>query len=97
MIGESLNWVKKGVWFIRVKYFIAIHHGNQVLSVRKVDDVMRVAWEHVNHLNLFATHLKLDYIISTQFAFLNQTMTGYYNEELPLGIMPVLSLCDAWL
>ena len=48
-------------------------------------------------LDIVTTHLKFNDFICTQFTFLNQAMTGYYNEQLPLGVLSVLSFGDARL
>ncbi len=58
---------------------------------------MRIAWEHVDALDVVTIYFKLNHLITTQLALLNQSMTSHYNEELPLGVMPVLSLCNSWL
>ena len=79
---------------IWIKHLICPHHGNEVLRLRQIDDIVRVSRQHMNCLDLISGYLKLDYFISSNLPFLNEAVTGYNNEELPLGVMPVLSLCD---
>ena len=48
------NLLEEGVGFIGIEDFVAIHHGYQILGVGEVDDVVGIAWEHVDGLNLVA-------------------------------------------
>ena len=80
-----------------VENLVAVHHRNKVLRVGEVDDVMRIAREHVDAFYLFPTHLKLQHLIRTYLALLYQTMSAHHNEKLPFRIMPVLPLRDARL
>ena len=68
--SDQLNWIEVGIRFVRVEDFIAVHHRDQVLGVGEVDDVMRIAWEHVNHLDVVAAYLKLDDLIRSQSSHL---------------------------
>ena len=47
---------------------------------------MSISWQHVDALNIVTTYLKLYHLITTQFAFLNQSMTGYHLEMARLLI-----------
>lgn len=58
---------------------------------------MRIAWEHVHHLDVVARDFELDDLIRALLALLDQTMTLHHDEELPLAVVPVLSLGDARL
>lgn len=58
---------------------------------------MGVAWEHVDALDVVARNLKLDDLVRTELAFLDETVTAHHNEELPLGVVPVLAFGDAGL
>ena len=40
-----------------VKDFVAVHDGDEVLCIREVDDVVGIAREHVNRLNVFTINL----------------------------------------
>ena len=44
-------------------------------------------------LNFISAYLKLHNFISTDFTLLNKSVSAYNYEELPLCIVPVLSLC----
>ena len=45
---------------LRIENFIAVHDGNEIFGVAQVDDVVGVAGEHDDGLNLIATHLIFD-------------------------------------
>lgn len=49
------DWVEVGVRTAGVEYFITIHNRYQVLGVAEVDDVVGVAREHDDALDLVAT------------------------------------------
>src|SRR5574344_1398040 len=83
--------------FIGVKKFVSPHNRYKVLCLGEVNDIVGIAREHVDTLDVVSIHFKLNYFISAKFALLDKTMTGHHNEELPLGIMPMLPLCDAGL
>ena len=48
-------------------------------------------------LNVVATDLKVEYFVAVDAALLNECATCYDHEELPLGVVPMLSLGDAGL
>lgn len=89
---------QKRIWPIRIKDFVAIHDGDEVLGVGEVDDVVGIAREHDDALNLVSI-----YFIFKNFSIwiilvtkLNKSVTADYYELLPLGVMPMLSFCDSW-
>ena len=53
-------FIKIGVGALRIENFVAIHDGDEVLGVGEVDDVVGVAGEHDDGLDLVATHLVFD-------------------------------------
>ena len=79
---------------LRVKNFITGHHRHQILCFRQVDDIVGPARDHINCFNLISADFKLCRFTCMDIPFLNQSMPGHNNEQLPLGIMPVLPLCD---
>ena len=80
---------------VRVKNLIAGHHRHQVLCFRQVDNIMCPAGNHVDRLHLIAGNLKLHRFAGVDIPFLNQSVTGNHDEQLPLGVVPVLPLGDA--
>ena len=91
------NWFKIGIRFIRVENLIAIHHRDEVLGLREIDDIVRVSRQHVHSLDIVARDLEFDHFVGTELAFLDQAMAGDDDEELPLGVVPVLAFGDARL
>ena len=83
----------------RIKDLVAIHHRDEVLRVGEVDDVVRIAREHVDALDVVARDFKLDDLAFrvVEVALLDEAVATDHDEELPLGVVPVLSLGDAWL
>ena len=56
---------------------------------------MGVAGEHVDGLDVVAGDLELDDFIGAQLALLDEAVAGDDDEELPLGVVPVLAFGDA--
>ena len=92
---KSLNFFKVCIWLIRVEFLITIHHGNQVLSVAEVDNVMRIARQHMDALDVVACDFKLYHLVGAELALLDEAVAGDYDEKLPLGVVPVLAFGDA--
>ena len=69
---------------------------NQVFCIRQVDDVVCPARDHVNCFDLIPAYFKLHHLSSVNISLLDQAMTMHNNELLPLAVMPVLPLCNAW-
>ena len=58
---------------------------------------MGVAGEHMYALNVVASDFKLYDFICAEFTLLDKAVTADNDEELPLGVVPMLSFCDARL
>ena len=80
---------------VGVEYFVAVHYCDEVFCVGKVDDVVGVAGEHDDALDMVATHLIVKYFICTFPAELDKSMAADNDELLPLGVVPVFALGDA--
>ena len=83
----------------RIKDLVAIHHRDEVLRVGKVDDVVRIARQHVDALDVVARDLEFDDLPFgiVKVALLDEAVATDHDEELPLGVVPVLALGDARL
>ena len=80
---------------IRVKNLVTGHDRHQVFCFRQINNVVCPAGNHVDSLDLIPGNFKLHRFSGVDVPFLNQAMTGNYNEQLPLGVVPVLPLGDA--
>ena len=49
-----LHWVEVCVWSSGVEDLVAVHNCYEVLGVGEVDDVVGVAWEHDDGLDVVA-------------------------------------------
>ncbi len=78
-----------------VKHLVGPHDGDQILGVAEVDDVVGVAGQHVDGLNAVAGDLELQDLVAADPALLNEAVAGDDDEELPLGVVPMLALGDA--
>ena len=58
---------------------------------------MRPAGDHVDGFDLIAADLKADLLVRVDITLLDQRMTANDDEELPLTIVPMLTLGDAGL
>ena len=82
-----------------IKDLVAIHHRDEVLRVGEVDDVVRIAREHVDAFDVVARDLELDDLAFgiVEVALLDETVAADNDEKLPLGIVPMLSLRNSRL
>ena len=94
-----LNYLKESVWLIGIEYLVAVHDGNEVFGVREVDDVMCVAREHVDGLNVVAVNFPFkDFTFGViEVTLLNKSVAFDDDKLLKLGVVPVLALGDARL
>ena len=92
-----LHRFKVRIGFRGIKYLVAVHHRHEVLGIGEVDDVVGVAREHVDGLDVVAGDLELDDLVRVQPTLLDEPMPGDHDEELPFGVMPMLPLRDARL
>ena len=90
-----IYWVKVCVGASWVEDLVAVHHGDEVLRLREVDDVVGVAGEHYDALYPVAADLVIDHLVRTLFTHLYEAVAGDDDELLPLGVVPVLPLGDA--
>ena len=79
----SLYWVEEGIRFVRVEDLVAVHHGDEILRVGKVDDVVGVTRKHVNDLDVVTAHLELYHLVGAYLTFLNKSVPRYYYKEFP--------------
>ena len=56
---------------------------------------MRPTGNHVNRFNFFSTDLELHRLAGIDIPLPDQTVAVNYDEQLPLGIVPMLSFCNA--
>ena len=90
-----LHRFKERIRVVGIKQLIRPHEGDEVLGVAEIDDVVRPAGDHVDGFDLVAADLKADFFIRVDIALLDQRVTANNNEELPLAVVPVLTLGDA--
>ena len=69
-----LDLLKICVRMTRVEDLVTVHYRHEVLRLRKVDDVVRISWQHVDTLDIVTAHLELYHIVSTNLALLNQSV-----------------------
>ena len=89
----------------RVEDFVAPHHGNKILRVAEVDDVVGVAGEHYHALDALAGNFvfeDLRFAVRSQLVWarvfwphLDEAVAFDYDELFPFGVVPVLSLGDS--
>ena len=68
---------------VRVKLLICPHDRYQVLGIGQVDDVVRVAGEHMNGFDLVAADLKFEHLVTADPALLNKSVPRHNNEKFP--------------
>ena len=82
---------------VGVKQLVCPHESDEVLGITQIDDIMRPAGDHVDGFDLLAADLKADLLIRVDIALLDQRVTTDNDEELPLTVMPVLTLGNTGL
>ena len=50
----------------------------------------------MNCFNLITANLKVEDFIRINSSLLDKAVTAYNNEELPLGVVPVLTFSNSW-
>ena len=91
--------VEESIRVRRIKYLIAVHHRDEVFRFGEVDDVVGIARQHVDALDVVACDFKFDNLPFgvVEVALLDEAMTRHHDKELPLGVVPMLTLGDARL
>ena len=91
--------IKKSIRSLWVEDFVAVHDGHEVFGVAQIDDVVGVAREHDDGLDLVARYFIVENLgIRVGFVSqLNEAVTGNDSEVLELAVMPVLALGDSRL
>ena len=79
---------------IRVKAFVCPHEGDEVFRFGEVDDIMGIAGEHMDDLDVFPVYVEVQHFVGIDLTLLNETFPGDYDEQLPFGVVPMLSLGD---
>ena len=74
-LREILHLLEVRVRLAGVEDLVAVHHRHQILGVGEVDNVVRVAWQHVDALDVVAAHLELDDLVGAEFALLDEAVT----------------------
>ena len=82
---------------LRIKHLITGHYRHQILCLTQIDDVVRPTGNHMNCLNLVPEYLKFHHLAGIDITLLNQTMTGYHDEQLPLTVVSVLTFRNTGL
>ena len=82
-----------------VEDFVAVHDGNEVFGVTQIDDVVGVAGEHDDRLDVVTANLIVENLgIRVGFVSqLNKSVARDYREVLELAVVPVLALGDSGL
>ena len=86
-----------GVGAVRVEEFVGPHEGDEGFGVGEVDDVVGVAGEHVDGLDLVAGDFEVEDFAGADLALLDEGAAADNDEEFPFGVVPVLALGDAGL
>ena len=63
------------VGVVGIEYLVAVHYGDEVFCVRKINDVMGPPREHMYALNVVSAYFKFNNLAGVEIAFLNKTTT----------------------
>ena len=67
-----------------IKLLVCPHDGNKIFGVGQIDDVVRIAGQHMHGLYLFAAYFKAQHLVRADLSFFNESVSRYYNEKFPL-------------
>ena len=95
MIDEHLHRLTKRIRMIFIKLLVRPHNCDKVLRFAQIDNVMRVTGQHMYRFYYITADLKIQYLVGTYFALLDQSVTGDDDEKLPLAVVPVLAFRNA--
>ena len=90
---------KECIRLVGVKHLITVHDGNEIFGIGEVNDVVGIAREHVDSLDVVARDFPLQHFAFgiVQVPLLDEAVALDHNELLELGVVPVLALGDAGL
>ena len=103
MFLENLKWVllfhgvEVGIGARGVEALVAVHHGDEVVGLAEVDDVVGIAGEHVHGLDVLACDFVVPHFVGAFLAQLDEAVAADDDKGFPLAVVPVLALGDAGL
>ena len=82
-----------------VKHFVAVHHSHKVLGLAQINDVVRVAREHVDRLDPVPGDFPFQDLVGgvIEVPLLDEAVALDHDELLKLGVMPMLPFRDTGL
>lgn len=80
---------------VRVKDLVAGHDRYHIFHLGQVNDIVSPARDHIDCLDLIARNLKFLLFPVVDVLLLDQAVTSHHDEQLSLGVVPVLPLGDA--
>ena len=89
-------WEEVCIWFVGVEDFVAVHYCDEIFCVREVYYIVGVARQHVDCFYLVSADFEVQNLICSVFSLLYESVAAHNDEELPLGVVPMLSFGDAW-
>ena len=92
---QSSHGFEEGVGVGGVERLIGPHDGDEGIGVREIDDVVGVTGKHMDGLDAVAADVKFNHLVRANAALLDKGVAADDDEELPLGVVPVLTLGDA--
>ena len=102
MMCKRSHLLKERIRPLRVKDLIGPHNSHKVFGLAQINDIVRIPRQHVDCLDLVAADFKFDWFVGSaggrvgaDATFLDKAVTGDDDEEFPLGVVPVLTFCDA--
>ncbi len=89
--------VEVGIGARGVEALVAVHHGDEVVGLAEVDDVVGIAGEHVDGLDALACDFVVPHFVGAFLAQLDEAVAADDDKGFPLAVVPVLALGDAGL
>ena len=97
VVRHCLHLLVKRVRMLGVEHLVAGHDRHQVFGFAQVRYVVGPTGDHVDGLDFVAADLELDRLAGADAALLDPRAALNNDEELPFGVVPMLTLRDAGL
>lgn len=93
----TLHLLPVSIGVCGIELLVRPHEGDEGLRFAQIDDVVRIAGQHMHCLDLLTRDLELPNLVAADAPLLDEPVPRDDDEELPLAVVPMLPLRDAGL
>ncbi len=74
-VTSRAHGFEEGVGALRVELFVCPHEGYEIFGFREIDDIMRIAGQHMDRLDPIAGDFKFEDFVGADLTLLDQPVT----------------------